>query len=105
MIEHEGKKYFTTYELLDFVNNSESDLGKAWAARFPKFKKTVLMDQLSRVLTGGRQAKQIKFLEFKKNEKSSRVFFAYAPEDVVEYLKTYSKKVYNIKLHNKGEGK
>ena len=44
------------------------------------------------------------YIQFKKNKDSNRQFYAYAIEDVIDYLvNTYSKKVFDITVHSKGE--
>ena len=48
--------------------------------------------------------KRITYIQFKKNKDSNRQFYAYAIEDVIDYLEnTYPKKVFDITVHNKGE--
>lgn len=100
MIEHEGKKYYTTYELLDFIRDKEV-LGEMWSKVFPLKHKVILLEHITRVLSNAKMDKKIKFLEYKKNEKSSKTFYAYSIEDVRDFLKSYKKEVYDVKIHEK----
>lgn len=104
MIENENKKYYTTNELLDFIRDENTELSQAWKKSFPKYDKVVLLDQLSRVFTEARKDNAINYIRFKKNINSNKSFYAYAIEDVIDYLKNaFPKKVFDITVHNKGE--
>lgn len=101
MIEHKGKNYYIPFEVLDIITDSNSELSQLWAKHFPKFQNVVLIDQISRVLTNARKKQLIKFVEFKKNKDSNKVFYAYAIEDIIEYIKSNCAKGYDVKLHEK----
>lgn len=103
MIEHNGKKYYTAFELLDFLNDENSELHAAYKKRFPKYEKSVRLEHINRTLTLARRAKKIQFLEYKKNKDSSKVFFAYAMQDVIDYINTKSNEIYDAKVHEKEE--
>ena len=104
MVENKNKKYYTTNELLDFIEDEKTELGKTWKRVFPKFESIVLLDQVSRVLAEARKIKSVNYIQFKKNKDSNKQFYAYAIEDVIDYLvNVYSKKAFNITVHNKGE--
>ena len=104
MIENGNKKYYTPNELLDFIEDERTELSKAWKKTFPKFENVVLLDQINRVFSDAKKNNSINYIQFKKNKDSNRQFYAYAIEDVIDYLEnTYPKKVFDITVHNKGE--
>ena len=103
MIENGNKKYYTPNELLDFIEDETTELSKTWKKTFPKFENVVLLDQINRVFSEARKNKSINYVQFKKNKDANKSFYAYAIEDVIDYLvNTYPKKVV-ITVHNKGE--
>lgn len=104
MIENDGKKYYTPNELIDFIKDETTELGKVWKKTFPKFEKVVLLDQINRVFSDARKNNSVNYIQFKKNQNANKSFYAYAIEDVVDYLENiYSKKIFEITVHNKGE--
>ena len=104
MIENKNKKYYTINELLDFIENESTELSKVWKTTFPKFANVVLLDQIARVFGEAKRNKQINYIQFKKNKDSQKSYYAYAIEDVIDYLKnSYPKKIYDLTVHNKGE--
>lgn len=103
MIENGKKKYYTTNELIDFIEDEKTELSKAWKKTFPKFEIVVLLDQINRVISEARKNNLINYIQFKKNKDANKSFYAYAIEDVIDYLEnSYPKKVVII-VHNKGE--
>ncbi len=104
MIENGNKKYYTPNELLDFIEDEKTELSKAWKKTFPKFENVVILDQINRVFSEARKNNSMNYIQFKKNKDANKLFYAYAIEDVIDYLvNIYSKKVFDIKVHNKGE--
>ena len=104
MIENGNKEYYTPNELLDFIEDEKTELSKAWKKTFPKFENVVILDQINRVFSEARKNNSMNYIQFKKNKDANKLFYAYAIEDVIDYLvNTYSKKVFDIKVHNKGE--
>lgn len=103
MIENGNKKYYTTNELQDFIENEKTEISRIWKNTFPKFDRVVLLDQINRVFSEARKNNTINYIQFKKNKDANKSFYAYAIEDVIDYLvNTYPKKVI-ITVHNKGE--
>lgn len=104
MIENNDKKYYTTMELMDFIHDDSTKLSQVWKKTFPKFEKVVLLDQISRVFGEAKKNNLINYIKYKKTESANKSFYAYAIEDVIDYLEnTYPKKVFDIEVHNKGE--
>ena len=104
MIENKSKKYYTPNELLDFIEDESTELSKTWKKTFPKFENVVLLDQINRVFSEARKNNSIVYIQFKKNKDANKSFYAYAIEDVIDYLvNAYPKKVFDITVHNKGE--
>ena len=104
MIENGGKKYYTPNELIDFIKDETTELSKVWKKTFPKFENVVLLDQINRVFSEARKTNSINYIQFKKNKAANKSFYAYAIEDVIDYLvNIYSKKIFEITVHNKGE--
>ena len=104
MIENGNKKYYTPNELLDFITDEKTELCKIWKKTFPKFEEVVLLDQINRVFAEARKHNSIVYIQFKKNKDVNRLYYAYAVEDVIDYLvNAYPKKVFDITVHNKGE--
>ena len=99
MIESKGKKYYTTYELKDIINDPDAELHKLWFKKMPHSKNVVYIEQVSRVLYEGKKNNQISFAEYTRSEKGTKKYFAFLLEDVIEYVKireTY--KHYNVKI-------
>ena len=104
MIENGNKKYYTTNELIDFIEDESTELSKIWKETFPKFGRVVLLDKIARVFSEAKKINQINYIQYKKNKDSNKLFYAYAIEDVIDYLKnSYPKKFYDLTVHNKGE--
>ena len=100
MIEFNSKKYYQPLELIDFINDSSSKLGKLWKQHFPKYQQVVLLDQINRVLKVARDERKINFIKFKKYKNSEKLFYGYAVEDVIEYLEN-NQQVFDIELNKK----
>ena len=100
MIEFNEKKYYQPIELIDFINDSSTKLGKLWKQKFPKYQQVVLLDQINRVLKFARAERKINFIKFKKYRKSEKLFYGYAVEDVIEYLENNSQ-IFDIELNKK----
>ena len=102
MIEHNGNKYYTTYEIKDLINDASTEIHKLWFEKMPHCKNGVYIDQVSRILYEGKKNKQISFAEFTKTEKGTKKYFAFLLDDVIEFIKireTY--KHYNITIIDK----
>ena len=103
MIENGNKKYYTPNELLDFIEDENTELSKAWKKTFPKYENVVLLDQINRVFSEARKNNSMNYIQFKKNKDANKSFYAYAIEDVIDFLvNTYPKNVFDITVHNKG---
>ena len=99
MIESNGKKYYTTYELKDMINDETTELHKLWFEKMPHCKNAVYIEQVSRILYEGKENKQISFAEFTRSENGKKKYFAFLLDDVIEFVKsreTY--KHYNVKI-------
>ena len=48
MIENNGKRYYTPYEIVDLITNSDTDIHKKWKERFPKYENVILFEQVNR---------------------------------------------------------
>ena len=106
MVENGNKKYYTSIELQDFIEDEKTEIGKVWKKTFPKFDRVVLLDQINRVFSEARKNNSINYIQFKKNKDANKSFYAYSIEDVIDYLvNTYTKKVFDITVHNKGENR
>lgn len=103
MIEHNGKKYYSIMELIDFINDEDTELHSVWKRYFPKYKNVVLLDQVSRILGAAKKAKKIDFLEYTKHPETFRKYYAYTILDVINYITKEYGSVFNVKLNNKGE--
>ena len=102
MIESNGKKYYTTYELKDMINDESTELHQLWFAKMPHCKKAVYTEQISRILYEGKKNKLISIAEYTRSENGKKKYFAFLLDDVIEYVKkreTY--KHYNIKIIEK----
>lgn len=105
MIENNGKNYYTTFEMLELVNDENTEVSKLWKKRFPKRKnrEIVLFEQVSRVLYQAKKEKKVSCIEFTKCEGGSKKYFAFSLEGVIEFLKQDSNfiKAFNIKIIDK----
>lgn len=101
MIEHEKKKYFTNYELLELIRDENTELHKAWKAAFPKFENVILLEQVNRVLYEAKKYKKVEFVEFTKTKSSKKKYFAFEINSVIDYISNYKDRIFNIKVINK----
>lgn len=105
MIENEGKKYYTTYEILNLVRDETSELNELWNNRFPKYRERqrILFEQVSRVLYKAKNRKQISYITFTRSEQGTKKYFAFLLEDVIAFLREESNfnKAFNIKTIDK----
>ena len=106
MIENNGKKYYTAFEIRQMLNDGyEDQLNQFWRIRFPKKKnrEVILLEQVSRVLHQARKDKKISYIEFTKCQGGSKKYYAFPLEDIVEYLQQDSNfiKAFDIKTINK----
>lgn len=100
MIEYDGKKYYTPVEILDLIEDDNSDLSSKWKKRYPKYGKIVLLDQINRVLQAARKERSINYMKFKKNQNSEKLFYAYTEKDIIDYLEK-SNHVVDIEIKEK----
>ena len=102
MIENKGKKYYTTYEIKDMVNEPDTELHKLWFENMPHQRDFVLIEQVNRIMYEGKNNKHISVAEFTRTENGKKKYFAFLIDDVFEYVKTReSLKQYNVKFTDK----
>ncbi len=86
MIENGSKKYYTIYELVDLIENPDTEIHKIWKEVYPKYEKIVLFEQVNRVVYEGKKNKAISFVEFTKGENGKKKFYAFLDDDVINYV-------------------
>ena len=99
MIENKGKKYYTTYEIVDLINNSDTEIHKKWKECFPKHENIILFEQVNRILYKTKKNKEVSFVEFTRGEKGKKVYYAFLLDDVISYIN--KTKASNIKFIDK----
>ena len=99
MIEHKGKKFYTTYEIVDLINNPETEIHKNWKNCFPKYENVILYEQVTRILYEAKKHKEITFVQFTKGKNGKKVYYAFLLEDVISYIN--KTKASNIKFIDK----
>lgn len=88
MIENGNKKYYTPIEILQMIRDNKTEMNKIWEKYFPSYNSVILLDQITRTLNNARKARKINYMAFKKNETANKFFYAYAIEDIENYLKS-----------------
>lgn len=86
MIEHENKKYYTIFEIVDLIENPDAKIHKTWKTVYPNYEKVVLFEQVSRVVYEGKRIKAISFVEFTKGDRGKKKFYAFLIDDVINYV-------------------
>lgn len=99
MIEKGNKRYYTTFELVDLIENPETELHKTWKSVYPNYENVVLFEQVSRVVYEGKKVKDISFVEFTKGDKGKKKFYAFLVDDVINYV--IKKRGANLKFIDK----
>ena len=99
MIENNGKRYFTPYEIVDMISNSDTEIHKKWKDRFPKYETVILFEQVNRILYEAKKNKEVAFVQFTRGEKGKKVYYAFLLEDVITYIS--KSKASNIKVIDK----
>lgn len=103
MIEHKGKKFYTTYEITDLINDESTEIHKVWEEIYPNYKNVVLLEQVNRILYEAKKNKKVVFIEYTKTEKAMKKYFAFEVESVIEYIKNRDvlNRAFNIKVIEK----
>ena len=103
MIENNGKKYYTTYELKDLINDPDTEIHKIWMAAYPRCKEIILQEQVNRILYEAKRNKAVSIVEYTMGEKGQKKYFAFLLDDVIEYIKNreFMPKASNIKFIDK----
>ena len=99
MIENNGKKYYTTHELVDLINDPATELHKRWKERYSNFENVVLFEQVNRVVYEAKKNKEIAFVEFTRGDQGKKIYFAFLIDDVITYI--IKKQAANIKFVEK----
>ena len=86
MIENNGKKYFTTIEIVELINDETTELHNKWVEKHPNYKEVILLEQVNRILYEAKKNKEISVVEYTKSEKSSKKYFAFLIDDVIAYI-------------------
>ena len=103
MIEHKGKKFYTTYEITELINDESSELHSVWKSKYPNYQNIVLLEQVNRILYEAKKNKKVVFIEYTKTENASKKYFAFDVESVIEYIKNRDvlNRAFNIKVFEK----
>ena len=103
MIEHEGKKFYTTYEITDLINDETTEIHKVWKEKNPNYINVVLREQVTRILYEAKKTKKVVFIEYTKTENASKKYFAFWIDDVIDYVKNRDglSRAFNIKVVDK----
>ena len=99
MIENNGKKYYTPYEIVDLINNPDTEIHKKWKERFPKFENIILYEQVTRIIYEAKKNKEVAFVQFTRGEKGKKIYYAFLIDDVLTYIN--KTKAANIKFIDK----
>ena len=86
MIEHNGKKYYTTYEIADLITDESTELHKKWKLLYPNWDSVILLEQVNRVLYTAKNNKEVSFVEFTRGEKGKKKYLAFLIDDVFTYI-------------------
>ena len=103
MIEHEGKKFYTTYEITDLINDDKTEIHKLWEKKYPNYQNVVLLEQVNRILYEAKRNKKIVFIEYTKTENARKKYFAFWIDSVIEYIENRDvlNRAFNIKVIDK----
>ena len=99
MIEHDGKKYYTTYEIADLISDESTEIQKKWKLLYPNWDSVILLEQVNRVLYTAKNRKEISVVEFTRGEKGKKKYLAFLYEDVCSYI--VKKQASNMKFIDK----
>ena len=103
MIEHQGKQFYTTYEITDLINDETTEIHQVWENKYPKYKSVVLIEQVNRILYEAKRNKKVVYIEYTKTENASKKYFAFDIDSVIEYIKNRDvlNRAFNIKVIEK----
>ena len=103
MIEHEGKQFYTTYEIKDLINDDETEIHKVWKNKYPNYQNVVLLEQVNRILYEAKKNKKVVFIEYTKTENAIKKYFAFEVNSVIEYIQNRDvlNRAFNIKVIDK----
>ena len=101
MIEHDGKKFYTIYEITDLIEDSTTELHKVWEKKYPNYRNVILVEQVSRVLYEAKRNKAVVFIEYTKTKNANKKYFAFSVESVIEYMQKSDDRAFNIKVIDK----
>ena len=103
MIEYEGKRFYTTYEITELINDSTTDIHNVWKNKYPNYQNVVLLEQVNRILYEAKRNKKVVFIEYTKTEKAQKKYFAFEIGSVIDYIQNRDvlNKAFNIKVINK----
>ena len=103
MIEHKGKKFYTTYEITDLINDKNTEIHKVWENKYPNYQNVVLLEQVNRILYEAKKNKKVVFIEYTKTEKAKKKYFAFCIDSVIEYIENRDvlNRAFNIKVIDK----
>lgn len=103
MITHEGKNYYTTYEITDLINDEKTEIHKIWKAKYPNYMNVVLLEQVNRIVYEAKKNKKIVFIEFIKTENATKKYFAFDIDSLIDYIQNRDvlNRAFNIKVFNK----
>ncbi|MCR5436198.1 MAG: hypothetical protein K6E97_03935 [Treponema sp.] len=99
MIEHEGKKYYTTREIVELINDNSTEIHQKWKERYKNYEEVILFEQVNRIVYEAKKNKSVAFVEFTRGEKGKKIYFAFFIDDVITYID--KKKASNIKFVDK----
>ena len=101
MIEHKGKKFYTTYEITESINSEDSEIHKVWEEIYPNYKNVVLLEQVNRIIYEAKKSKKIVFIEYTKTENAKKKYFAFDIDSIIEYIKNRDvlNRAFNIKVY------
>ena len=103
MIEHNGKKFYTTYEITDLINDEKTDIHQIWEEKYPKYRKVVLLEQVNHILYEAKKNKKVLHIEFTKSETATKKYYAFELESVIDYIKNRDvlSRAFNIRVLEK----
>ena len=99
MIKRNNIKYYTTYEIVDLINDPRSELYSIWRKFYPKCEKVILLEQVNRIVFTAKKLKKISFIEFTRGVNGKKKYYAFPVDDLIKYIEQYHAS--NIKLIDK----
>lgn len=99
MVECNGKTYYTTYELVDFIKDETTELHREWEKHLNNYKNVVLLEQVNRIVYDAKKNKDISFVEYTRGKNGKKKYYAFLVEDLIKYI--VNKSASNIKVINK----